>query len=221
MQRFCALTVSREGGKEKKKEKGKEKKEKGEERGGRRREREKRKKEEGKKKKRGCCPDISVGFYGTVAWKFRPFIISRHAPASQQYRPLTISGSHTTPSTATLRPRSNYREKRRRGPLSCFPTSVALSSADHELSGKGKPPPPPVGSLTPYNPSFSSLLTILDKYFLYEIISFCFGKQRTLLFPAYRPTLRKTDTRTWRVGVLGGWRPGRFKRCKLTCNCRN
>lgn len=34
------------------------------------------------------------------------------AAAHQQYSPLTISASHTTPCTATLRPRSNYRERR-------------------------------------------------------------------------------------------------------------
>lgn len=112
MQRFCALTVSR--GREKKKKKKRRGRRRGEKKGKKRKE----------KRKEGVAP-ISVGFYETVAWKFRPFIISRHAPASQQYRPLTISGSHTTPSTATLRPRSNYRECRR-GPLSCFPTSVAL-----------------------------------------------------------------------------------------------
>lgn len=42
----------------------------------------------------------------------QPFIIHLHGAAHQQYRPLTISASHTTPCTATPRPRSNYRERR-------------------------------------------------------------------------------------------------------------
>lgn len=64
----------------------------------------------------------------------RPFIISRHAPACQQYRPLTISVSHTTPSTATLRPRSNYRGCRR-APVEAGKL-LSFSFAGADLSGK-------------------------------------------------------------------------------------
>lgn len=42
----------------------------------------------------------------------QPFIIHLRKAAHQQYRPLTISASHTTLYTATPRPRSNYRERR-------------------------------------------------------------------------------------------------------------
>lgn len=95
------------------------------------------KEEKREKREEGVAPRYRRFLRGR-GMEVRPFIISRHAPASQQYRPLTISGSHTTPSTATLRPRSNYRENADRGPLSCFQL-LPLSFADTDLSGKGTP----------------------------------------------------------------------------------
>lgn len=158
MQRFCALTILSRG---REKEGGS---------GGRA---ERKGREEGKKEKR-VLPRYRRFLRGR-GMEVRPFIISRHAPASQQYRPLTISGSHTTPSTATLRPRSNYRENADRGPLSCFQL-LSLSFADTDLSGKRTPA---FLSGISHFETHRPLLNVPDKYFLYEIsLPEMFGKQR-------------------------------------------
>lgn len=168
-------------GKEKKEEKKRKKKR-----------RKKRKKEEGKKK-RGCCPDIGRflrdrGMEVSAIYYFPPRTGIPTIPSIDNFW-FTHNAEHRdAPPTIEL-------QRMPTGPSFVLPNFCRSPSPTPNF--RGKEPPFGVGSLTHYNPSFSSLLTILDKYFLYEIISFCLGNRERFCSPVPRPrlspTLRKTD----------------------------